>query len=121
MVTSKLSKVLLEKTFSEKDEITRTNAHTLQQFIDAYAGPDVQLHIRYAFVFNTIFVCFTYGLALPILFPITLFTLVNMYVSERFLFAYYYRKPPIFGGAFNDGALKILTYAPWFMIGFGYW
>ena len=58
---------------------------------------------------------------MPILFPITLFTLVNMYVAERFLFAYYYRKPPVFGGSMNDGALKILTYAPWFMIAFGYW
>ena len=58
---------------------------------------------------------------MPILFPITFFTLINMYVSERFLFAYYYRKPPVFGGGMNDGALKILTYAPWFMICFGYW
>jgi hypothetical protein len=79
------------------------------------------MHIRYSFVFNTIFVTFTFGLALPILFPITFFTMINMYVSERYLFAYYYRKPPMFGMNMNDGALKILTYAPFLMIGLGYW
>ena len=79
------------------------------------------MHIRYAFIFNTIFVNFTYGLALPLLFPITLFTMINMYISERYLFAYYYRKPPIIGGGMNDGALTLLTYAPIVMIAFGYW
>ena len=89
--------------------------------MDSHAGPHTEFHIRYAFLFNSIFVCFTYGLALPILFPITLFTMINMYISEKYLFAYYYRKPPMFGAGMNSGALKLLYYAPYFMIFFGYW
>ena len=123
IVKIRLNKAMLEKNISVHscEQILKTNAHTIQQFVESYAGPEVELHIRYSFIFNSIFVCFTYGLALPILFPITLFTLINMYISERYLFAYYYRKPPVFGGDMNDGALKILTYAPFCMIAFGYW
>lgn len=122
IMTTKLNKIKDGGLSTLKEEkIKETKALTIQQFIDIYAGPQTQLHIRYAFIFNTVFVNFTYGLALPLLFPITLFTMINMYVSERYLFAYYYRKPPIFGGGMNDGALTLLTYAPLAMIAFGYW
>ena len=102
-------------------EITKTKAKTIPQFIDIHAGPHTEFHTRYAFIFNSIYVCFTYGLALPILFPITLLSMINMYISERYLFAYYYRKPPLYGPAMQNGALRILYYAPYFMIFFGYW
>ena len=102
-------------------EITKTKSKTIQQFVDIHAGQSTPFHIRYAYIFNSIFVCFTYGLALPLLFPITLLAMINMYISERYLFAYYYRKPPLYGPAMHNGALKILYYAPYFMIFFGYW
>ena len=47
--------------------------------------------------------------------------MINQYVSERILFAYFYRKPPIFGIKMNEGALSILRLAPLFMLTFGYW
>ena len=102
-------------------EITKTKSKTIQQFIDIHAGVSTPFQIRYAYIFNSIFVCFTYGLALPLLFPITLLAMVNMYTSERYLFAYYYRKPPLYGLAMHNGAHNILKYAPYPMILFGYW
>lgn len=39
---------------------------------------------------NTVFVTFMFGPALPILFPIALFTFSNLFVMERILVAYYY-------------------------------
>jgi len=47
--------------------------------------------------------------------------MINQYFSERVLFAYFYRKPPIFGIQMNIGALAILRLAPFFMFAFGYW
>lgn len=79
------------------------------------------LPLQYAFMFNTIFVTFTYGLALPILFIITFLTIINVYICQTILFAYYYKKPPIYGEGMNDAALSILTYAPCFMICLSYW
>jgi hypothetical protein len=47
--------------------------------------------------------------------------MINQYVAEKLMFAYYYRKPPVYGTELNDGALRILAWAPFLMIGFGYW
>lgn len=35
-----------------------------------------------------------YGLAMPIVFPITLFALINFYITEKAVLAYFHKKPP---------------------------
>jgi hypothetical protein len=67
-----------------------TKSVTILEFVHNYAGEEVELPIRYSFIFNTIFVTFTYGLALPLLFISTFITLINVYITETILFAYYY-------------------------------
>lgn len=62
-----------------------------------------------------------YGLAMPILFPIALFAFINIYVTERFMFAYFYRQPPMYANRLNDGALNVLKWAPILLLAFGYW
>ena len=90
-------------------------------YINLYAGPDVELHFRYSNIMNQIFVCFTYGLTIPVLFPITLLSLLNHYIIERYNFAYNYRKPPMLANKLNEGALNIMKAAPVFMLTFGWW
>ena len=52
-----------------------------------------------------VFVTFTFGLAMPILWPILLLILTNTYVVERIMCAYFYKRTPIFGNEVNDAAL----------------
>ena len=47
-------------------------------------------------------VAFTHGVALPMLFPVALFGLVNNYFTERILLAYYYRQPPMLDNRINN-------------------
>ena len=86
-----------------------------------YAGPEVELDSRYAQILNLVMVTFFHGISLPILFPITLFGLINFYVTERCLFAYYYRKPPYYSSKMNETAIWHLAYAPVLMILNGFW
>ena len=102
-------------------ESDNTKKVTIQQYIEVYAGPELQLHFRYATIMNFVFVSFTYGLIMPVLFPITLLALVNLYVVERYQFAYLYRKPPIMGNDLNKKALDVMKFAPVIMFTFGYW
>ena len=62
-----------------------------------------------------------FGLVLPILFPIALFTFFNMYVMERILVAYYYIQPPMYGDELDNLTLKYMKLAPLFIVFFGYW
>ena len=81
---------------------TKLKKFQKMKFIDLYSGPGVLIHTKYAFIMNMVFVCFTYGLALPLLFPMALLGVFNLYVTERLLFAYYHRKPPVIDNKLNS-------------------
>lgn len=89
--------------------------------MNLYSGPEHAMHFKYATILNTVFVTFMFGTALPVLFPIAVFTFFNMYVCERVLLVYYYPKPPVYDGELNDLALAITKWAPIFLIFFGFW
>ena len=36
-----------------------------------------------------------YGMMIPILYPIALLGIINIYITDRILLAYYYKKPPV--------------------------
>jgi hypothetical protein len=70
---------------------------------------------------NVIFVTFTYGMAIPLLFPIAFIYFAVSNIVERLALAYSYRKPPMFDDQLNRAALSYLKVAPLFMMLFGYW
>lgn len=49
------------------------------------------MHFRYANVMNQIFVAFTHGLVLPLLFPIAFLSIVILFIVEKLQFTYWYR------------------------------
>lgn len=98
-----------------------TRLKTIQDYVQLYSGPEVEMHYRYSAILNVIFSTFTHGLALPILFPIAAFAMFNFYVCEKYFFAYFYRKPPLFDNKMNERALMMCAYAPIFLVIFGYW
>lgn len=79
------------------------------------------IHYRYSLILNIVFVTFIYGLALPILFPIAFFSMVNIYVAERIQLAYYFKQPPLYDDRLSKRALTQLQFAPAFMMTLGYW
>ena len=101
--------------------IPSTKCPTVQQFINMHSGPELKLDLQYSYIFLMVFTTFTYGIALPLLFPICAFGMFNLYVTEKLQFAYLYRKPPNYGGELNLGALDLLAKSPFFLICFGYW
>jgi hypothetical protein len=72
-------------------------------------------------MFLMVFTTFTFGIALPLLFPICALAMFNLYVSERIQFAYLYRKPPRYGGSLTNEALDLLSFCPVICLLFGYW
>jgi hypothetical protein len=103
------------------DQIPTSKCPTVTQFVKIHAGPEVKLDLQYSYIFLMVFTTFTYGLALPLLFPICAFGMTNLYITEKIQFAYLYRKPPMYGGELNLGALNLIAKAPFFLLFFGYW
>ena len=53
-----------------------------------------------------------FGPAIPVLFPITLITLIVFYLVERFMLAYSYRKPPMYDESINKNTITLLSISP---------
>jgi hypothetical protein len=98
-----------------------TKKVTLQQYINLYSGPVYLMHFKYSTCMVQVFVAFMYGMNIPLLFPIAMFGIFNLYIVERWALAYYYRQPPMYDQALNNDVLSILKWAPVFMFLFGYW
>jgi len=62
-----------------------------------------------------------YGMSLPIVFPITLFAILNLYVMDKLMLTYYYRRPPNFDLKISKRALKFLRYPTFVGLIFAYW
>ena len=79
------------------------------------------MHFKYSSILMQVTVSFMYGMEIPMLFPIALFGIFNMYVTERLLLAYYYRQPPLYDAQLHTDALNLLKVPPYLMFLFGYW
>ena len=94
---------------------------SIQQFIDLYWGGEYEIHYIYARILNIVFVTFMYGLALPILFPTALVSMIVLYYVQKLSIIYYCKEPPSYNEKLNKTAIKIMVWAPMFMYLFGYW
>lgn len=76
------------------DDLKRSHSLSIEQFVGLYSGAVFYIHYKYAFILTVVFVTFTFGAGMPVLFPIALFSLLSLYVTERLAMAYAYRQPP---------------------------
>ena len=98
-----------------------TQKKNMNLYIDLYSGPDFLIHFRYSVLLNIAFVCMMYGLGIPFLFFIAFLSFVFLWVTERYLIAYYFKLPPSFDDKLTKNALAILKWAVVFFLAFGYW
>jgi len=79
------------------------------------------MHFKYSSILNQLFVCFMYGIALPMLFPVAFLGIVVLYIVEIVQITYVYKKPPAYDEKLNNAALSMMKWAPFLMLVFGYW
>lgn len=76
---------------------------------------------RYAYILTTIFVTFTFGFGIPILFPICAVSMLVEYVVTVTRLYWQYRIPPAFDEKLAQQVLSQLKWAPFIFVIFGYW
>lgn len=109
----------MDRSFT-KDQF-QTKKKSIQLYVDLYSGSNYAIHYRYSTLMVSVWVCFMYGLGLPILFPVCLLTMVCLYMSERLAICYLYKQPPMYDDKLNNTAIDILSWAPLFMLSVGVW
>ena len=97
-------------------DYAKSRCNSVQEFVEIYSGDVFQIHVKYAYILTVCFIAFTYGMSMPVMFPIALVSLIIMYAVERTSMAYVYQKPPMYGEEINTLALRLLAVAPLFYI-----
>ena len=67
---------------------------------------------KYAQILNTIFVVFTYGFGIPLLFPYLLFPLTLLSIVDKLLITYWYKPKPVYSELLDKTFFFLLKYAP---------
>jgi hypothetical protein len=80
---------LLDRSFSS--DRFKSKKRSIQLYIDIYSGPDYMIHLRFSTIMNLVFICFMYGTALPLLYPLALWSFFVLFSLERILVCYYYK------------------------------
>lgn len=91
------------------------------QYIDKRSGGENDIFDQYSFVMMVIFINMYFGVGLPMLFPLTLIFIIILYVLERFLTVYWYKKSAMINDRLNKNAIKTLKWAVHFYTFAGYW
>lgn len=65
-----------------------TRCVTVQQYNKLYGGQQYRLHYQYSTILLQVYMALLYGMFVPILFPIVLFSIVNLYICEKINLAY---------------------------------
>ena len=84
-------------------------------------GPNNDPSIRYAQIFNTLFVCFVFSTGLPLMLPIAAASFILFYWVDKLAFMYYYRRPPAYSVSLQQALTALLPLALLLHLGVGVW
>jgi len=107
--------------YVSRGEGTSTSKKTIQAYIDLYSGPVYFLHFKYSSILNITFIAMMFGAGMPVLFPVAAASLITLYFLEKFMLYYVYQAPPAYDEKLNNAVLGLLSYAPLFLLSFGFW
>jgi hypothetical protein len=79
------------------------------------------IHFKYSMMLNSVYVSMMYGIAMPILFPITAFNLFNLWLCERIIIVNYSKLPPAIDDTLTMNALSVLRWAPLLLLMNSFW
>ena len=67
-----------------------TTSTSIQSYVQTYSGPVYSMHFKYAGLLNIVFITFLYGFGIPILFPVSAFAILVLYLTEKTMLYYAY-------------------------------
>lgn len=98
-----------------------TRSTTLSKYKYYNGGSEYMIHFKYSDALNVTFVSLMYGLAIPLMFPIAVITLRLQNLCEKIAIAWVARLPPAMDNSLNNNALRMVSFAPMFLLMNGFW
>ena len=98
-----------------------TKCDTIQSYVALYGGQPFSVHVRYSNMLNILFMTMMYGAALPLLYPIAMFSFAVLYVQDITLLVYFAEAPPSYDNDLNTRFISIIQKSPILLLGMAFW
>jgi hypothetical protein len=98
-----------------------TKCKSMGQYITKMSGPENDIFDNYSYIMTIVWINMYFGVGLPLLFPLTLISLVSLYVFEKFLTVYWYKKSPMLNDRLNKNAIKTMKWSVHLYTLAGFW
>jgi hypothetical protein len=98
-----------------------TKTKSIGGYVELIANEEMALFDCYSHIIVIVLINMLYGVGIPVLFPLTLFAWISLYVFGRVATVYYYKKSPMMDNSMNKNAIIILKWAVHLYTLAGYW
>ena len=121
LLIAKLKKVIDNCGMTFKGKKYKTRCESINQYMRVHGGKTFHRHWRYSQVLVLVYMTMLFGAAIPILFPVTAFSLF-IYFHEQIILIYkFYDVPPKHSSGMNLKFIKELRPAPLVLFLFSFW
>lgn len=93
----------------------------MQNYKNVYSAGQFPIHLRFSEAMVTVFMAMTYGLGMPLMFPMAAVILANQRLCSRIFVAKFAHQPPSMDDAICRSVLQILNLAPFIALFNWYW
>jgi len=102
-------------------DVNNTNKQTRKDYKELYTGTDFLIDGRIAQILMLLFINFMYGAGIPLLYPVTLLTVIFIYWVDKVLFLKLYKLPKNFDEKIQETVRLTLEFLLLIHISFAIW
>ena len=77
-----------KKDYWQAEDGYQSKSVHIQQYVDIHCGPVYQMHYKYSNMQNIVFITMTFGVGMPVLFPMAAISFAAIYVHENYMLYY---------------------------------
>ena len=114
------SLAFIDRRFSDP-KLYKTYWKTAYDYAELNSGTEIKLSDKYSRMLKILYVSTMYGFGMPLLPLIMLLWLIVSYVFEKYVVAFYHRKPPMYDKTLGHVCIYFGKWSAFLYIAFGYW
>lgn len=114
-------KICWDRKSCRKPAKKTTKKKTIQEYVDLYGGPEFYVEWSYSNVMKMVYITLMLGTGIPILYYFCSFNFFILYVTEKYNFAYRYKRPPSYNNLISEDTLKWLRWGFFLHMMVGFW
>jgi hypothetical protein len=99
----------------------KTRTTSIKEYIELYSGPRYTLYSRSSDLLLYVAIAYMYGTAMPLMYLLALLAIVRLYIFDKILLCWQYKRPPMYNFAITKATTDALSYLTVCCLPFVFW